>query len=112
MHSNLADALADQPGEAAEAIREYQAALQINPQMGEVRNNLGLVLLNQGDFASAADEFKEALDRNPRLHEVRLNLAIAYINEGRREDAARQLSAYLQVRPPNDLTRQIMANLQ
>jgi hypothetical protein len=34
------------------------------------------------------------------------------LNQGRRAEAASQLDAYLQVRPANDLTRQILAQLQ
>ncbi|MGA2693137.1 MAG: tetratricopeptide repeat protein [Opitutaceae bacterium] len=112
LHSSLADALADQPGEGEEAVREYQAALQINPRSAEVRNNLGLALMAQGEFASAAEELTQAIALKPGLAEVRLNLAIAYLNQGRRAEAASQLDAYLQVRPANDLTRQILAQLQ
>jgi Flp pilus assembly protein TadD len=112
LHSNLADALADQQGEGEEAVREYQAALQINPRSAEVRNNLGLALMAQGEFAAAAEELTQALALNPGLIEVRLNLAIAYLNQGRRAEAASQIEAYLQVRPANDLTRQILAQLQ
>jgi Tfp pilus assembly protein PilF len=112
VHSNLADALADQDGEGAEAIQEYRAALRINPRSGEVRNNLGLALIAQGDFGAAAEELTRALELNPGLAEIRLNLAIAYLNEGLRFEAVAQIEAYLKVRPPNDLTRQILAHLQ
>jgi Flp pilus assembly protein TadD len=80
--------------------------LQINPRSAEVRNNLGLALIAQGEFAAAAEELTQAIAINPGLAEVRLNLAIAYLNLGRRAEAASQLEAYLQVRPANDLTRQ------
>jgi Flp pilus assembly protein TadD len=112
VHSNLAYALADQPDGGEEAVREYRAALQINPGSAEIRNNLGLALMAQGDFAEAAEELTQALATNPRLVEVRLNLAIAYFNLGQRAAAASQLDAYLQVRPANNLTRQILAQLQ
>ena len=98
---------------AFRGVREYEAALQINPRSAEVRNNLGLALMAQGEFASAAEELTQALALKPGLAEVRLNLAIAYLNQGRRAEAASQTpDAYLQVRPANDLTRQILAQLQ
>jgi protein O-mannosyl-transferase len=112
LHSNLADALADQQGQGEEAIREYQAALQINPRAAEVHNNLALALMAQGEFAAAAEELTQAIELNPALTEVRLNLAIAYMNQGRRGEAASQIEAYLRVRPANDLTRQILSQLQ
>jgi len=112
LHANLADALADQPDGGAEAIHEYRIAVRLDPRNGAVRNNLGLALIAQGQYAEAAEELAETLRLDPGLVEIRLNLAIAYLDLGRRADAGHQLEAYLRVRPPNDLTRQILAQLQ
>jgi Tfp pilus assembly protein PilF len=112
-HASLADALSQLPDRANEAVAEYREALRLSPGSAPVRNNLGLALIALGRPDEAVDELKRALADMPSFAEIRLNLAIAYLSlPGRRADAARQLDAYLQVRPPNDLTRQILAQLQ
>jgi len=112
-HANLADALSQLPNRGNEAVIEYREALRLSPGSAQVRNNLGLALIALGRPDEAADELTRALADMPAFAEIRLNLAIAYLDiPGRRADAARQLDAYLQVRPPNDLTRQILAQLQ
>ena len=112
-HASLADALAEMPDRGNEAVAEYREALRLTPRDAQVRNNLGLALIALGRPEEAADELTRALADRPSFAEIRLNLAIAYLDiPGRRADAARQLDAFLQVRPPNDLTRQILAQLQ
>jgi tetratricopeptide (TPR) repeat protein len=112
-HASLGDALSDAPDRLAEAEEEYQASLRLDPRNAQVRNNLGLVLNALGRPEEAIAQYNEALRLAPGFAEIRLNLAITLLGmPGRRADAAHQLDAYLQVRPANDLTRQILAQLQ
>ncbi len=112
-HANLGDAYSESRDRLNDAIAEYGEALRLNPGSAEVRNNLGLALNAQGRPEEAVEQYKEAIRLMPGFAEIRLNLAIALLGvpDGRNE-AFRQVEAYLQVRPPNDTTRQILAQIQ
>jgi tetratricopeptide (TPR) repeat protein len=112
-HAHLGYALSTLPDRAEEAIGEYRAAVHLNPSDAQVRNNLGLALIAQGRPLEAVEELNEALRIAPGFVEIHLNLAIALLSiPGRRNEAAQQLEAYLQVRPANEMTQQILEQIQ
>ncbi len=53
-------------GKLAEAIAEYQAALQADPNLSEAHSNLGLIHNQQHNYAQALSEFRKALAINPK----------------------------------------------
>ena len=57
-----------------EAMREYQAALRINPDYSDAHNNLGVVYWQRGRLDEAKREFQTALRLNPRYVAARNNL--------------------------------------
>jgi protein O-mannosyl-transferase len=112
-HASLGDALSAIPDRLDEAVAQYEVALRLYPDNAEVHNNLGLALNAQGRPGDAIDQFEEALRLRPGFAEIHLNMAIALLGiPGRRMEAAQQLEAYLQVRPANETTRQILAQIQ
>jgi len=112
-HASLGDALSAIPDRLDEAVAQYEVALRLGPDNTEVHNNLGLALNAQGRPGDAIDQFEEALRLRPGFAEIHLNIAIALLGiPGRRMEAAQQLEAYLQVRPANETTRQILAQIQ
>ena len=112
-HASLGYALSAIPDRLDEAVAQYEVALRLGPDNAEVRNNLGLALNAQGRPGDAIDQFEEALRLRPGFAEIHLNIAIALLGiPGRRMEAAQQLEAYLQVRPANETTRQILAQIQ
>jgi len=112
-HAHLGYALSGMPDRVGEAIGEYEEAIRLDPADSQIRNNLGLALISQGRFSEAVSQLNEALQVSPGFVEIRLNLAIALLNiPGQKAEAARQLDAYLQVRPANDMTQQILEQLQ
>ena len=60
-----------------EAIQDYRKVLDVYPQMGEVRSNLGAALAASGKYGEAIVEYNRALSQKPDPR-VRLNLALAY----------------------------------
>ena len=68
---------AHQAGKLDDAIRDYRRVLEIYPQMGEVRSNLGAALAASGHYSEAISEYNRALAQKPDPR-VRLNLALAY----------------------------------
>ena len=112
-HANLADALSNTTDRLGDAVAQYEIALELDPGNAQVHSNLGLVLNAQGRPEEAIAHYKEALRIMPGFVEIRLNIALALLNmPGRRNEAAEQLEAYLQVRPANEMTQQILAQIQ
>ena len=112
-HSNLGDALSTFPERLEEAASQYRESLRLNPNSAEAHNNLGLVLNSQGKTMEAIAEYNEALRCAPAFAEIHLNIAVALLNlPGARNEVIEQVKAYLRVRPENDTTRQILAQIQ
>jgi len=81
---------AQQRGDDALAVREYQELLKRYPDALEVRANLGAALAKLNRYDEAIEQYRAVLAKkdNPGL---RLNLALAYYKKGAWRDAAQQL---------------------
>jgi tetratricopeptide (TPR) repeat protein len=55
-------------GQLAEAEREYQEAVKVNPKMGEAYNNLAVVYLTTGRLAEAENAVKQAEKAGFKVH--------------------------------------------
>ncbi len=112
-HADLADALSTFPDRLDEAVAQYKEALRFRPDYAEAHNNLGLVLSAQGRTMEAIAQFNEALRVAPGFAEIHLNIAVALLNlPEARNEVIEQVRAYLRVRPENETTRQILAQIQ
>lgn len=63
-------------GQLDEAIKEYEASVQANPNVAEVYNNLGFVHFDKGDFAKSMENQKKAIELNPKLANAYYGLAL------------------------------------
>ncbi|MBI2982134.1 MAG: tetratricopeptide repeat protein [Deltaproteobacteria bacterium] len=97
-YNNLGNAY-DAKGRPEEAIREYQAALQLKPDYADAHNNLGLAYKNQGRWEEAILKFQIALRIQPDLVEAHNNLGNTYKDQGRWEEAIREFRTTLQLKP-------------
>jgi len=88
-----------QQGHVHDAIREFQAALRINPDDVEAHYNLGVVYIQQGHLDDAIREFQAALRINPDFVEAHGNLGLAYGQQGRSDDAIREYQSALRINP-------------
>jgi hypothetical protein len=73
-HNNLGNALSD-AGRLADAGKQYQDALRINPGYPEAHNNLGIIFARTGHVPEALAEFRETLRLCPDLESAQQNLA-------------------------------------
>jgi tetratricopeptide (TPR) repeat protein len=64
-----------QKSDLANALKEYQAAIKLNPKDPQAYNNRGTVHLQQGQYAPAVQDYTAALKADP-------NDAAAYNNRG------------------------------
>lgn len=85
----------------AEAIAFYQGVLAEHPeaaehpQVADIRNNLGALLLERGDPTAAEHVFREAVRDQPDRVEPRYNWALALARQGELAEARRQFEAAL-----------------
>jgi tetratricopeptide (TPR) repeat protein len=64
-------------GDLQKAAEAYGEALRIEPDDGRAHNNLGFMLLKQGNAAAAVPHFQAALRLNPADEKARRNLDLA-----------------------------------
>jgi tetratricopeptide (TPR) repeat protein len=70
-----------------------------NPASHRARNNLGRVLIDQGEHAQAALQFNEAIRINPEYAEPHNNLGTLYAREKRFDQAREQFAIAIALNP-------------
>ena len=100
-HNDLGIVLAGEPGQAQEAIAQYEEALRLNPEYTEAHINLGNLLARNPDRqAEAISHYETALRLNPNLAGVHNNLAIALAADpGRVTEAISHFEDALRIKP-------------
>ena len=81
--------LISQKSKLAEAIREFERALAINPDYADAHNNLGIALGSSGDFAKAIEHFRRALEIRPGYADAQNNLKLFLSAEASRRSPGR-----------------------
>lgn len=82
---------AQQRGDLAAAVSRYQQLIRIQPDVLEVRANLGAALAGLGRFDEAIEQYRAALARDAGNFALRMNLALAYYKKQSFAEAAREL---------------------
>jgi putative PEP-CTERM system TPR-repeat lipoprotein len=95
----------------AEALKEYQAAMNIKPSMQLIMRTAN-VLLAQGKGNAAENVLREWLKKNPRDQLVRLNLATFYAGFGKHEAALQEYEQFNRLTPDRPEILNDMAWLQ
>ena len=65
-----------------EALREFQKALQLNPEFTEAYYSAGITYFNKGDLKSALSYFKKTVDQDPRYPWGYYGLGLVYQKQG------------------------------
>jgi Flp pilus assembly protein TadD len=86
-------------GRLGQAEAAYRAVLRQRPAHNEVRERLGVLLLQAGRSEAAAAELGQALLRGPRTPSLLANHALALHAQGRFEDAADAAAEAVEMRP-------------
>ena len=90
---------AQQSGNYALAIEDYQKLLKLRPKMVEARVNLGAALAHTGRFDEAIKQYQLALPDVPNQDEVRMNIGLAYYKKGDLAEASREFQIVQKSRP-------------
>lgn len=94
-----------------EAVEVLQAARELEPEKGSVREALGRALYNSGDPARATKEFQAALDLNPADDYAYFGLALCTARLGNRKRAAGLLKMALAMKPDSENYRRALDRL-
>jgi Tfp pilus assembly protein PilF len=97
-HNNLGIALA-MKGQIDEAIRQYQAAVHVNPANAEAHYNLGLAFDLKGQSEEAIREFQAAARLKSHYADAYNNLGLALGRKGQITEAIAQYQAALHWKP-------------
>ena len=97
-HFGLGSALAAR-GEAARAIAEYQAALDITPNYADPHVNLGAALARLGRIDEALAHYRKALKIEPASAMAENNLALALADRGEVDEAIAHFREALKIQP-------------
>jgi tetratricopeptide (TPR) repeat protein len=86
-------------GKSSDAEKEYLQALELNPDLKEVRNNLGRIYLNEGQNEKAEQKFNEEIKINPANAVAYYNLGLLRLSEKKVADAESMMRRSLQLDP-------------
>jgi Flp pilus assembly protein TadD len=76
-HANLG-IIYRQSGKQAEAVKELEQAVQLNPKQPVFLNQLGIAYRQQGQFAKAREAYEKAIALDPSYAAPYLNLGILF----------------------------------
>lgn len=99
-HSRLA-VIELERGSSEEALRHFERAVAIRPELPETHSNLGTALRAMGRPDACVRAYREAVRRAPKSEFHRLNLANALGFFGRSAEAEATLRDFLELRPRN-----------
>jgi tetratricopeptide (TPR) repeat protein len=74
--------LAQQRGDYATAIQDYQKFLELRPNMVEAKANLGAALSHEGRLDEAIVQYRSALSSSPGNRQIQMNMGLAYYKKG------------------------------
>ncbi|MCL5022890.1 MAG: tetratricopeptide repeat protein [Nitrospirae bacterium] len=98
IHYNLGNYYAKE-GRLAEAAKEYQIAISLNPNYDRSHNNLGNIYKAYGRIDEAVAEYEAAVRINPYNAEVYNNLGVVYAYQGRGDEAVLAFKTALALNP-------------
>jgi tetratricopeptide (TPR) repeat protein len=97
-HNNLGNALL-RKGQVDEALKQFQKALEINPNYAQAHSNLGVALLQKGRLDDAVAQYQTALGMYPNYAQAHSNLGLALSQKGQLEDAVVHCQKALEINP-------------
>jgi tetratricopeptide (TPR) repeat protein len=86
-------------GNASEALRYYNKAIEMNPRFYAAYYNRGNAKINLGDYKGAVADYEEALRIKPDLSDGHYNLGNAFAREGKMAEAVAQLKEAVRLKP-------------
>ncbi len=98
-HYNLGTALLRVGGDASEAVRHLEQAVELQPDYVDALVNLGIVRAGQGETEAAGDLFQRAVDAGPNNANALSNLGTYHLQQGAFREAVEVLTRAAAVAP-------------
>ncbi len=108
---NLGKAFYENPTTAAEAVAEFQKALDLAPNSDREKLNYALALLRDGKSDQAVPLLQEVQKHDPSLPYTWFNLGIFYKKQGEDELAIAQFRQMIKLTPDEPIAHYQLANL-
>ncbi len=108
-HNNMGDVYLA-TGRLADAQREYETTLKLNPDYAGAHSNLGTVLLETGHGVAAVQEYREAVRLAPGTALYHFNLGIGLAQTGQGAEAIAEYEGALKLDPDNARVHNNLAN--
>lgn len=105
----LEAAVQTQRGLWAEALASYAKAVELTPDINEIRYNYGEALLRSGDAGDAVIQLEAAVELDDQFAPTRANLGTALARSGRLPEAIDQLQTAIALDPRYALARKNLA---
>ena len=86
-------------GRVTQAEKEFKAALGIEPQFAEARNNLGVLYGRQGRHVEAEKMLRQATEDSPQYVQAYVNLSLILAAEGQLAEAEQQAQNAIRLAP-------------
>jgi tetratricopeptide (TPR) repeat protein len=102
----LAKAL-DKMNDVAGEKTQLQRAIQVDPNLAEAQNQMGYLVVREGDTAQAETYFRAAVHASPSYVAAWINLAATLASESRWDDAKQALDHALEIDPDNIEARRL-----
>jgi len=96
-------------GRNQDSLETFGKAIQLDPNLPEVHNNMGILLKREGRLREAEEAYKKATRCNSQYLEAYFNLANLYYETGRYSEA---IQGYEQVLKINPNFSQAQANIE
>ena len=82
-----------------DAVRDFDAAIKLNPKNAEAFYNRGLANGKLGKYDAAIDDYGEAIRLNPKDAEAPFNRGLAYMRVDKNDFAARDFTEVIGLQP-------------
>lgn len=83
----------------AEAINNFEKAVELNPQSAGAYNNLGNIYYLIGDISNAINSYQKSLEINPAQIDAHYNLGCVYFYNGQLKEAKDEFEIVLKLNP-------------
>jgi Tfp pilus assembly protein PilF len=87
-------------GDLVRARQAFEAALDIDPDVAQAHNSLGVIAAREGRMPEAVERWKRSVTLNPDDYQTLFNLGSQLWQSGRRDQARPYFEAYLREAPP------------